>query len=76
MYYSSNPRLRWAAAVGGNPIIPVDALFTEVNRTANGVRFRIDHPLYSTKLPVVHLYGSPADMGRAYGQVLLASCYI
>ena len=52
-----------------NPIIEGDSLFELVNSTANGKLFRINHPLFATAMPTVHLWGSPAQRGRAYGQV-------
>jgi len=52
-----------------NPIWPAAPLLGPVvNRTANGKLYEIDHE--GTKLKVVHVYGSPAEMGRASGELL------
>ena len=61
------------AALAANPIYPAQPLLQLVNTTTNGKRYDItDHGI---NLKVVHLYGTPAQMGQAQGELLGGMAY-
>jgi len=49
-----------------NPIIPASSMLEEVNSTRHGKLFKIE----SSNLHVLHLYGTPQEMGVASGYLL------
>ena len=62
-----------SSAILANPIYPAAPLLKLVNSTANGHRYDIsDHGI---DLKVVHLYGTPAQMGQAQGELLGGLAY-